>query len=72
MEIMAVYSTNLLKYKSKMICWSGEIGQDLHACLNPIPGTGRVKCGGGFCLNPCFKALDSTTVLTQLATTTYQ
>jgi len=44
MEILAVYSNNLMKYKSKMICWSGEIGQDLHACMsNPILGTGRVK-----------------------------
>ena len=34
MEIMAVYSTSLWKYKSKMICWSGETGQDLHACMS--------------------------------------
>jgi len=31
---MAVYSNILLKYKSKMICWSGEIGHDLHACVS--------------------------------------
>jgi len=37
MEIVAVYSTNLLKYRTKMIC-SGEISQVLHAHMSePCP-----------------------------------
>jgi hypothetical protein len=44
----------------------------MHACLNSVLGTVRVKLGGGFCLNPHFKELDSTTALTQLATIIYQ